>query len=410
MTQGSLFEEVNDAPKEALSVVPQLPNEQTDKNIKWFNQRLKDIERLKNEKEKLLEEIEAIKKQVAKSSKHAVEQLVAANKLLVEKALTRLDSKSLAVKYKMELNELINETCNELEFRYHQDMRAQRSAALAKLPNKERKEVRDMFAKILGVDSSFEIEDFYKLSEAEMKKKYGDDIFEKINKSANSFLDSDIFGDDDEPEEPENKTKKQREREAAQEELEKLTNKDFSTLYKALSKRVHPDLEQDPLKKMEREELMKRLIAAKDTGDLFTLLSIEFELNQADGKGVSSLELDKIKRFNKLLLEQREKLKGDIYLIQRFESETAFFYQNFYDKTQKVIQRKIGEYVESLHLDCVEIREMIEDLGTIQGTKELMDYRFAAAEVELFNDFFTDDDEEYEDDDFDEDEEDDLPF
>jgi hypothetical protein len=414
MAKKTLFDELDQAPKELLTV-PQLPNEHVDKNIKWFNQRLKDIEKLKSQKEALLAELAAIKKQVEEASRPASQQLIATYKALVEQALKRMDSKSLALKYKLALNDLISEYCNELEFKYAQDMKAQRSAAMTKLPEKEKKAMKALFSEITGVDQSFDVEDFFNLSEADLKEKYGEEIWEQLKNSADNFFGSGtteqtyVFDN----EEPKKKSKKQLEREAAQEELEKLTKKDFSSLYKALSKRVHPDLEQDPVKKMEREELMKRLIASKDSGDLFALLSIEFALNQSENKGTSILDVETIKRFNNILLEQREKLKGDIFIIQRYNPETAHFYQNFYNPTKKKIQKNIDDYVQSLYLESIEVEEFIEDLQTIAGTKEFLDYREAQATGALFERFFDDfdfdeSDDDDENDDLDDDS--DLPF
>ncbi len=409
MAKKTLFDNQEETPKELLSI-PQLPNEHVDKNIKWFNQRLKDIEKLKSQKETLLQELAAIKKRVDEAAKPATEELISSYKALVNQALKRMDSKSLALKYKLALNDLISEYCNELEFRYFQDMKAQRLQAMAKLPEKEKKAMNALFSEMTGVDEAFEMEDFFNLSEAELKEKYGEELWEKLKNSADN-----IFGSGSNEHafsgtnKAKKKTKKQLEREAAEKELEKLTNKDFNTLYKALSKRVHPDLEQDPVKKMEREELMKRLIASKDSGDLFALLSIEFALNQAEGKGTSILDVETIKRFNNILLQQREKLKGEIFMIQRYEPETAHIYQTFYNPHSKKIQKNIDDYVRSLHLECIEVEEFIEDMGTIEGTKEFLDYREAEATGALYDDFFGDElDDDFDDDaDFDDE---DLPF
>jgi hypothetical protein len=409
MAKKTLFDNQEETPKELLSI-PQLPNEHVDKNIKWFNQRLKDIEKLKSQKETLLQELAAIKKRVDEAAKPATEELISSYKALVNQALKRMDSKSLALKYKLALNDLISEYCNELEFRYFQDMKAQRLQAMAKLPEKEKKAMNALFSEMTGVDEAFEMEDFFNLSEAELKEKYGEELWEKLKNSADNIFGSGsnehAFSDTNKAKK---KSKKQLEREAAEKELEKLTNKDFNTLYKALSKRVHPDLEQDPVKKMEREELMKRLIASKDSGDLFALLSIEFALNQAEGKGTSILDVETIKRFNNILLQQREKLKGEIFMIQRYEPETAHIYQTFYNPHSKKIQKNIDDYVRSLHLECIEVEEFIEDMGTIEGTKEFLDYREAEATGALYDDFFGDElDDDFDDDaDFDDE---DLPF
>lgn len=382
-----LFSETEDlqtSENKDIRVLPSLDNKTQDKNIKWFNQRIQQIQKLKIEKEELVITVAELKKQVDTAAHESIQELIAANKKLLDKAINRLDAKSLTKRDKADLNNIIVSTCSELEREYDADMSAYRKLAHEKLPEEEKREINASLKEFYNLDQDFEANDVYNLSKEEMQDKYGSDIFDKINESHQNFDPLEAifgnFGMSDGRKNERKKTKKELEREKAKEELEQLSNKDFSQLYKSLSKRIHPDLEQDPEKKMIREELMKRLIAAKETRDLFDLLCIEFELNHAEENSNSSttnnlIELARIKRFNDMLLEQRKALEADISNIKIFNPNTSFYFKNFYHKNPMVTAKNIKEYVESIRKEAHEVNLFSKDLDTIRGTKDFIEYQ-----------------------------------
>src|SRR5262249_9138644 len=77
------------------------------------------------------------------------------------------------------------------------------------------------------------------------------------------------------------KSKKEQLKEQKAKELEQLQKTGLNSIYKQLVKAFHPDLEQDPNSKGQKEDLMKKLIIAYEKNDLFTLLALQSEwLNQ----------------------------------------------------------------------------------------------------------------------------------
>jgi len=88
------------------------------------------------------------------------------------------------------------------------------------------------------------------------------------------------------PEKTRKKTKAQLEKEKQLEEREKKKEMSMGLLYKSLVHILHPDIEQDPVKKLEKSEIMKRLTLAWKERNLYELLNIEGEVSteEADAR------------------------------------------------------------------------------------------------------------------------------
>jgi hypothetical protein len=89
-----------------------------------------------------------------------------------------------------------------------------------------------------------------------------------------------------EPKKPKKKTKAQLEKEKQLEEREKKKEMSMGLLYKSLVHILHPDIEQDPEKKLVKSEIMKRLTRAWKERNLYELLNIEGEVSteEADAR------------------------------------------------------------------------------------------------------------------------------
>jgi len=136
------------------------------------------------------------------------------------------------------------------------------------------------------------------------------------------------------------KTKKQKELEA----LKQLQDKSLSSLYKKLAKHFHPDLEHDAQKKEEKEKVMKKLISAYKSQDLYTLLQLE---TQTLPSSCSSLCQEEIKLYNKILENQIQSLKqsnNDLVLSPKYAQ-----IQKFYRESQ------MGFYIAQAA--CIELNE-----------------------------------------------------
>lgn len=117
---------------------------------------------------------------------------------------------------------------------------------------------------------------------------------------------------------PQKKSKRDLEKEKKAQELETIQKKGLSTIYKQLAKALHPDLEQDPELKLEKETLMTKLTTAYDNNDLYTLLSLEMNWMSRSENGKTSGLLssdEQLKIYNSLLKDQVEALEDDVKLL-----------------------------------------------------------------------------------------------
>jgi len=117
------------------------------------------------------------------------------------------------------------------------------------------------------------------------------------------------------------KGRREMEAEARERELEELRKKDIATLYRQLAKMLHPDLEQDPARRSEKESAMKDLTTAYKANDLHALLRLELTWITREGADVDQLSEQKLHVYNQVLQEQVEQLTTDlerVHLHPRF--------------------------------------------------------------------------------------------
>ena len=104
-------------------------------------------------------------------------------------------------------------------------------------------------------------------------------------------------------------TKAKMEREKKLQEAEEAKKRDLKSLYKQLAKVLHPDLEADPARKLQKEEWMKRLTTAHASGDLRELLCIEMEWLGVEASNLTSASDEKLKIYCTVLKEQIAEMK-----------------------------------------------------------------------------------------------------
>jgi len=122
---------------------------------------------------------------------------------------------------------------------------------------------------------------------------------------------------------PRKKTKKQLEREAREKAIEDARARSLSSIYKQLARVLHPDLEQDPARKKEKEALMQQLTAAYRANDMHTLLRLELEWLQHSGRDTERLSDEKLAIYNEVLREQVAALQFEQQMLPadpRYES------------------------------------------------------------------------------------------
>jgi hypothetical protein len=107
-------------------------------------------------------------------------------------------------------------------------------------------------------------------------------------------------------------TAAQRRAAAKEEEREKARQRSLSAIYKQLAKVVHPDLESDPERRLQKQRVMQELTRAHRERDLHTLLRLELEWLEGENDRLSQLTDEKLKVYLEVLREQIQDLEQRI--------------------------------------------------------------------------------------------------
>lgn len=119
------------------------------------------------------------------------------------------------------------------------------------------------------------------------------------------------------------KTKRQIEREEREKAEAELQKRDIGGLYRQLAKLLHPDLEQDPVARAEKEAAMKQLTTAYKANDLHAMLRLEVTWIAREEADPSRLTDAKLAIYNKVLKEQVAELEerlATVPLHPRFQA------------------------------------------------------------------------------------------
>lgn len=163
------------------------------------------------------------------------------------------------------------------------------------------------------------------------------------------------------------KSAKQLESEKMQKAVEEMKQKNISTIYRQLAKLFHPDLEQDPERKLEKEVLMKSLIAAYEAKNLHALLSLELKWIHKESDHLESLTEEKLAVYLQILREQASSLERDKFAILNQPQYAVLRNIDVYD-----IQKAPVNTINNLVLSAKNsIKLFKKDIENLQGARSL---------------------------------------
>lgn len=113
------------------------------------------------------------------------------------------------------------------------------------------------------------------------------------------------------------KSQKRLEREAKQKLVEDEQLKNIRSIYIALTKVLHPDLEPDENLKKEKLEIMQTVTAAYEQKDLSRLLQLELKWVAKSPEHLEKLPEDKLKSYIKVLKDRVADLEKERFSLQR---------------------------------------------------------------------------------------------
>lgn len=201
----------------------------------------------------------------------------------------------------------------------------------------------------------------------------------------------------------ENKTSQAKEKKMTKAEMnqklqEEQTLKSMREIYLELVKELHPDREMDETLRALKEERMKQLTEAYKQKDLASLLMMQINwLQEESAKNPQAQTDDVLKRFNKLLRVQLDRLDEEFHLMCMAPLPGV---ENAYTKLRSVPLKDLDLHLKTLLLQQENLLESVEEymqsVSTLTGMRAfLKKYRKRKKEEEqdeLFNNFFWDED------------------
>ena len=187
------------------------------------------------------------------------------------------------------------------------------------------------------------------------------------------------------------KSKKQEEYEKLQQAVQDAKQKNIGSIYRQLAKIFHPDLEQDPEKKVAKEILMKELTSAYESKNLHALLSLELKWIYKESSHLDTLADDKLSVYLQLLKEQVSNL---VYEKQSIFEQPQ--YAVLVEQFGPVIQAKPIEIVQQqVNMETATARSFEEDIVDFKSDKALkqVERMIKQWKEERDNDAFDDEDE-----------------
>jgi hypothetical protein len=136
-------------------------------------------------------------------------------------------------------------------------------------------------------------------------------------------------------------------------------------LYTRLAKDLHPDLERDETRKVEKNDVMRRLTEAYKNEDLYELLQIQFEYNADNSENYTdALPEEQLNVINETLLSQIKKLQEDYKEMTVF-GEDAILYRQFCapnDPQGKLTSIKVNRHKEELVFELLNLKDEMQTI------------------------------------------------
>lgn len=162
---------------------------------------------------------------------------------------------------------------------------------------------------------------------------------------------------------PKKLSKRQLDKQAQLEAAQAARNQTLAALYKRLALVLHPDLEQDPARKLHKEELMKQLTAAKEKADLHTLLRLEVEwLAGLEGDVADKAADAKLNIYNAALKAQIDELSFECESLQNHPRYLPLL--QFFGEHVEFSKIRIPDFVTILQ---DELSAIVTSIALLQG-------------------------------------------
>ena len=168
------------------------------------------------------------------------------------------------------------------------------------------------------------------------------------------------------------KSKKELQKELRKNQEEAIKLKSMRNIYISLAKVLHPDTEIDPLEKMRKEELMKKVTVAYNEKDLTTLLKLEMEWVASEAHNLDLMTKDKLNIYIASLKEQVAELENEkksICMHPRFQP--IMHYARF---TESLAMNKINSAISDCKMKMKVTEEVLSLVAQPNPKKNIIEF------------------------------------
>jgi hypothetical protein len=168
------------------------------------------------------------------------------------------------------------------------------------------------------------------------------------------------------------KSKKELEKELRKSQEEAIKLKSMRNIYISLVKVLHPDTETDPLEKMRKDELMKKVTVAYNEKDLTTLLKLEMEWVASEAHNLDLMTKDKLNIYIASLKEQVAELENEkksICMHPRFQP--IMHYARF---TESLAMNKINSAISDCKMKMKVTEEVLSLVAQPNPKKNIIEF------------------------------------
>ena len=373
MKQQELFPGTNTTEVQRSLAIGKAGKQPLSKNQQSFNKLTEKIERLHKEIEKKHELFDTAIKLYSQKVFPIRKEMILQKRKLLDVLWENYQSKKLSTTDQRHLKTILHEHLEEfLQLakgypddklkKIYRELEGETYEAFLKRNDAAQKAVMQEMFDNLDVDVDLDEVDFR--DKAEVAKKMAD-AKEKLRVRQEKETER-----REQRKQSKKKSKGQVEKEALRLAGDELKQKNISTIYKQLAKLFHPDLEQDELRKAEKEILMKDLTAAYEAKNLHALLSLEIKWIHNETDHLETLTEEKLAVYLQILRDQAEQLereKSELFLQPRY----AVLYHEFGPSIIRKPLATVEEAVNELEAVVVHLARDIRDYASEYGLRHI---------------------------------------
>ena len=150
----------------------------------------------------------------------------------------------------------------------------------------------------------------------------------------------------------------------------------LNKIYKRLASVLHPDKEQDPTKKEQKNIIMQQLSEARKNKDAYTLLQL-YQVHINDGE--FSFDTDTLKLIQTLLREKLHRLDEELHTEKSNNDMSTLVWHKFSQRSKKLTEQNFKQHIAELKEEYQQQNVLIQDNHTVAKMKKILQQRIESS-------------------------------